>query len=252
MIPAALGHGFRLLDPLSQAGSTGIRARDLADRTGLGLRMVYRYLGALRAIGAVEVVPGNPGHYRVGQAIHSLSKESSDQFRFLRAAPELAKRAAIEVSRSVHITAFDAGCSRTIANHYFQAEPRIPHRVGTRRPAHLTASGKLFLAFSSGALETYLTRPLHSRTPSSICSADELERQCLMIRDRKWSLDKQEHTAGIQCLAVPVFSDDKRILGSLSIIGEAKKTSNYQLASLARRLSEAGECYRDLSTTAAN
>lgn len=216
-IPGALLHAHAILTVLGDAGIAGADAKTISASTGLGLRMVYRYLASLRELGMVAAC-GDSG-YRLGPAIVSLAQSTSDHFEFFRNAKDYTQRVAAELKESVHISVYDQGMSVTVtsANLHPDDGTRWAAPVGARRPAHASASGKIFLAHIKGALNSYVARPLHAFTPKTICSVKQLQAECLRVKERGWSREVSEFIEGVACVAVPIRSPEGRVLGTFAV-----------------------------------
>jgi len=145
------------------------------------------------------------------------------------------------VGEPAHITLFDAGTAVTVAvaTPDVPGDTQPPERLlvpGSRRPAHASASGKLFLAHSPRDLHTYLLRPLHSFTEHTITRTDALVEELQRIRRRNWSTDEQEYVLGVSCLAVPVWGARGQVAGSIVVTTQNERMQRTLRESLLSRL----------------
>lgn len=218
-VPTVLRHSVSVLTALGEAGPMGLDAAEVALLTGLNSRTVYRHLSSLKTLGLVADA-AEPTHVRLGPAIASLAQNASDQREFLRRAREFCTELAERTQEPVHVTVFDQGTAVTVASATREAalaEKSPPIVLGSRRPLHASASGKLFLAYNPQALQAYAVRGLESLTPFTIVSLEELQRECLQIREQGWSRDRQEYQLGVTCVAVPVHGTNGRAIGALAV-----------------------------------
>lgn len=98
--------------------------------------------------------------------------------------------------------------------------PRLVTEVGVRLPAHLAGVGRAMLMqlpaaqfralYPSGA-------PLVRRTERGPMLRIELERELAMSRTKGYATDDSLVTRGITCVAVPVFSHERRPIAALSV-----------------------------------
>ncbi len=230
-IPTVLQHAFEILLAVGEAGPAGTDAHELQLQTGQNIRTVYRQLASLRALGMVAGA-GDGTRYRLGPTIAGLAQNASDQREFLRKARAFADELGERTQEPVHVTVYDQGTAVTVASAtrgaaFAHASPPIV--VGSRRPAHASASGKIFLAANPSALQAYAVRPLHRFTEHTITDLATLERECLQVRRQGWSEDRQEYLLGVTCVAVPVHGANGRAVGAL--VGSA----SYPVLSPARR-----------------
>jgi DNA-binding IclR family transcriptional regulator len=232
-VPGVLRHAFSVLAAVGEAGSGGADASEVAFHTGLHIRTVYRHLSALRALGMIAGT-GDDRRFRLGPAIAGLAQNASDQREFLRRARLVADELGERTQEPVHVTVFDQGTAVTVASASREAaisQKSPPIVVGSRRPAHASASGKIFLAANPSAFQAYSVRPLQRFTPQTITDLEALQKECLTIRDQGWSEDRQELLPGVTCVAVPVYGLKARAVGALVV------STKYPVLSSARRRS---------------
>lgn len=218
-VPTVLQHALALLGAVGAAGPGGADAGELRVQTGLHIRTVYRHLASLRSLGMV-VGTGDGTRYRLGPTVASLALNASDQQGFLRKARTFAEDLGRRTREPVHVTVYDQGTAITVATATREATIRAkspPIVVGSRRPAHASASGKIFLAWSASAFEAYTIRPLQQFTAATITQVETLRRECKVIRERGWSQDREEYLQGVSCVAVPVFGVQGRAVGALVV-----------------------------------
>jgi DNA-binding IclR family transcriptional regulator len=218
-IPTVLQHAFSILTAVGEAGPAGADAAELHIHTGLNLRTVYRHLASLRALGMIAGT-GDGTRYRLGPTIAGLAQNASDQREFLRKARMFAEELGERTQEPVHVTVYDQGTAVTVASATREASissKSPPIVVGSRRPAHASASGKIFLASNPSAFQAYAVRPLQRFTQHTITDLHALEQECLAIRQQGWSEDRQEFLLGVTCVAVPVFGMKGRAVGALVV-----------------------------------
>jgi len=215
-IPAPLRNADAILTAIGDAGGYGIDAKALADNTGLGQRMVYRYLASLRELGLVSGET-ETGHHRIGPRLLDIARNATGQFELFSNAAEYTKIAATKLNRPVHMSVYNEGTALTVAFCDGGINTEIKSRVGSRRPAHASASGKLFLAHNPTSFRAYVTRPLNAYTDKTIVKIRDLENECLTVRERDWSVDAFEWHPALFCVAVPIRGADGKVLGTLAV-----------------------------------
>lgn len=96
---------------------------------------------------------------------------------------------------------------------------RVVYLVGARAPLHLTSLGKLFLAADSGPkVRAYAERTgLPGKTPHSLTSLDQLEKELDAIRHTDIAYDNEEAEIGLRCIAAPIRNDEGAVVAGLSI-----------------------------------
>jgi IclR family transcriptional regulator, KDG regulon repressor len=80
--------------------------------------------------------------------------------------------------------------------------PKVPGQTSL----HCTATGKTLLAYSPPEATTKLSAlPLPKFTANTIMTLAELQTELTTIRQQGYALDREEHIAGVSCVAAPVF-----------------------------------------------
>lgn len=101
---------------------------------------------------------------------------------------------------------------------------RIGSRTGGRLPAHATGVGKAMLAYSPAAVvRARIEAGLPRLTPRTITTPGALDAELRKIRSIGMSLDLEESTPGVSCVAAPVFGADRKVQASLSITGSTAR-----------------------------
>lgn len=99
--------------------------------------------------------------------------------------------------------------------------------AGKVGPAYCTGVGKAMLAhLPEGELQRILPQQsFHRFTSSTICSQEDLTRELVQIRKDGFALDREDHEPGIICVAVPVLSGSRQMMGAISITSTSARTS---------------------------
>lgn len=91
--------------------------------------------------------------------------------------------------------------------------------IGRRLAAHATGVGKVLLAdlTEEEGRELLEAQPLERFTEHTITAIDQLEKEFTEIRQRGYSLDNEEYTLGVRCVAVPVRDHTGRVVAGMSV-----------------------------------
>jgi DNA-binding IclR family transcriptional regulator len=91
--------------------------------------------------------------------------------------------------------------------------------IGRRLEAHATGVGKVLLADLPEAERRSLLggQPLERFTESTITDLDALEAELALIDERGHSVDNEEYTRGVRCVAVPVRDHTGRVVAGMSV-----------------------------------
>jgi DNA-binding IclR family transcriptional regulator len=212
-----LGRGLNLLEVLAAAPSTrGLDHATLAKRAGFQRSTLYRYLALLQRSGYVEEI-GSTGRYRLGPRILYLAA-TMHQREFSELARDCVPELARITGETAHATVYDHPYSVTvlIAENAAPVGPRVA--LGSRRPLHASASGKVFMAYGDPRrVSAYLAGKLEARTSRTITDPAALQRILCDVRNDGWEIDQGESYDGICGLAAPVFDFAGEIVATLSI-----------------------------------
>jgi len=232
-----LNRGLAILDLLATCrNAAGMTHAQIADRLRFRKSTLYRYLANLQGQRYVELVEDTPC-YRLGPKALGLAAAAVRQRGFEASAQGFVDALAAATGEMAHATVFDNGDSVTvaIADGGGPIGPRIS--VGSRRPAHLSASGKVFLAFGERrVLDRYLEAPLRAATTNSISTATQLFKEVSAVRDSGFSVDRAEFVDGICCVAAPVSDLSGRVRGSLSVSIAAPRLDDARILDLSMPL----------------
>jgi DNA-binding IclR family transcriptional regulator len=109
--------------------------------------------------------------------------------------------------------------------------------VGSRWPAHATATGKMMLAYLSDAHRAeWLSSSLARLTPRTIVDPDVLTRELLRVKRRGYSTNVGELEPDFVAVAAPVRRWDGRVVAAVSVGGPSGRFSSRRLMRHAQRL----------------
>jgi DNA-binding IclR family transcriptional regulator len=226
----------------------GATLDELAARLGSPKSSVHRALATLRRAGLAE--QDRDGRYRFGMEALRMAfayYEALDQ----RVLVQPALDALVErFGETAHYAQLDGGEVVYVAKvmRHDHDGVRLGSRVGGRNPAHCTGVGKLLLAYALGseaAVEAYAAaHPLLERTPATLVTPAALHADLEGVRERGYSIDREENEAGVGCVALPVFvGPGPEPSGAVSVTTIMRRTP---LESLLARVDEMREILRGL------
>jgi DNA-binding IclR family transcriptional regulator len=233
-----LRKGLAILEELATASSTrGLDHASLARRLGVRRSTLYRYLACLLDAGYVEEA-AEPGRYRLGSRIVYLAAVTHGR-EFSDLARDSVRELAMLTGETAHATVYDHPYSVTIQIESGSAPvgPRL--RIGSARPLHACASGKVFLAYERPeVVDAYLLGGLEPLTLKTVTDPGELRRLIADVRRKGYAVDQAESYEGISGLAAPVFDFMRSVVGTLSLTLAADRMSPERMRALAAPLTE--------------
>ena len=238
---ATLARGLAILEEIASASpSRGLDHGSLARRLGMTRSTLYRYLSSLQTAGYVEEA-GEPGRFRLGSRIVYLAAVThSRQFGdFVR---ESVRDLALQTGEAAHATVYDHPYSVTIQIESGAAlvGPRL--LIGSSRPLHCCASGKVFLAHEQpSVVDAYLSTPLAALTDRTLTDARVLRKVIAEVRHLGYATDECESYDGICGLAAPVFEFSGKVVGTLSVTVAATRLTKGDVSRLSLPLTRCAQ-----------
>ena len=194
---------------------------DLAQVTKLNKTTAFRLLAALEAEGLVMRNPLSGG-YRLGVELVALGgcAMRSNPLRAVSRpvleslAQECDEAATLEVLAGSHVLIVDEVSSRHPMG--------MSQDVGSRLPAHATATGKVLLAYLDGdTLLGALRLPLSPLTEATVVDLDRLRTQLEQIRRQGYAATAGELERGFAAVAAPVFDRERQVAAAISVGGSS-------------------------------
>ncbi len=190
---------------------------ELADGSGLPKSTTSRLVGALERHGLVQR-DRDRGGVRPGPVLLRFAQRAEPDVTLTELAEESLDRLAAESGETINLAvATPLGVqqlSQRDSRHFIGST----NWVGRRVPYHLTANGKVFLAWEAAADDHVATSEL------------------LRIRERGFSTAVDELEVGLSALAAPVFGADGTCLAALSISGPTLRLTRPRIEQLAPAL----------------
>lgn len=206
----------RVAELLRLLGSepNGLTVAELATRTGLPRSTAHRLLQALSDEGFVRAAP--EGRLRIGPSLVGIALASRRDLRH-EVAPFL-ERLSHEVQETVDLAVLDAGEVLFIEQFPSPHALRVVSEVGTRLPAHCTASGKVLLAaLPKSEAEALLPEPLERFTEHTITDRGQLLAEIERVRTTGVAYDREEQTLGVSAVGTLV-QDAVGLSASITVV----------------------------------
>ncbi|MEG1789913.1 MAG: IclR family transcriptional regulator [Oscillospiraceae bacterium] len=211
---------------------------EISEKLGLYKSNVYNILSTLTAMDYLSK-DDTTGKYYLGIGIVRLNRAIGNRYSFHNIAVIHMKALAQEEEEIVYLTVpLQDQAYYLDAAFPTDSAPFLANSI--RNPTasmNCTGSGKAMLAYMpEDAVEEYLQKPLMSQTIHTITDADALRQELARIRFRGYATDYMESSVGISCVAVPILSKGKIVLGALSISGPSPRFTPERIAQLAEKL----------------
>ena len=228
-----------------------LKAQDVAAFSGLHVATTYHLLNTLVHAGYLRK---EDGAFALSSKVAELYSQYDRQLRPSPASLAAIHRLAAESEETAYVSRWHQG-DVTIAG---VAEGRRAVRVtglhvGVRGHAHARASGKVLLAFGPpDRLAQYLARtPLEPRTSRTIVEPAALRKELEAIRQRGYSIDREEFVEGVCCLAAPILDETGSASVALTVTIPATRFAEVHKTVGSLLIREADAMTRDLISSLA-
>lgn len=207
---------FDVLDGLRELD--GARVSELADHLEMAKSTVHRHLTTLEN---AEYVAKEGDEYRIGLRFLHMGEYARTQKPTHQMAIPVVEDLAAETDERSLFMVEEHGLAvylyRGTGTHAVQTNSH----VGTRRPLHAIAGGKVILAhFSESRVdEIVAARGMPALTDQTITDRDELAAALERVRERGVAYNREEAIAGLNAVAAPVLGPNEQVLGALSVSG---------------------------------
>lgn len=150
---------------------------------------------------------------------------------------------AAELGETIHLAQLDQGQVLYVDKRNAARPIEMFSQAGKVGPAYCTGVGKAMLAhLPPETLERVLQRQsFHRFTPQTLTTRAALLADLETIRREGYALDREEHEAGIICIAVPILARSGRAIGALSVTSSIARTTLAALIVLAPQLRQTAE-----------
>jgi IclR family acetate operon transcriptional repressor len=195
-------------------GAPAVSLPDIVELSGLPKSSTFRYLTTLEHRRFVERTAD--GMYRLGSAmarsrVNDLGEMVVRMHSVLEALrDEFGETANFGILDGKHVSYLDIVESRRSV--------RLVAHAGTRDELHCTALGKAIIAtWSDEQVKALIGETYESRTPRTLRTWQDLERNLSKVREVGYSVDDEENEVGGRCVAVKVPGMDAAVSVSAPI-----------------------------------
>jgi DNA-binding IclR family transcriptional regulator len=208
----------------SDGGSASLQ--ELAARSHLAKASAFRMLRTLEETGLAERIPSSD-RYRLGVRCLEFGQSYLEQIDLRRDALPVMQRLLTEFNETVHLGVLDDRLQVVYVEKLDSAHAVgiMMSRVGRTAPAYCTGIGKALLAQYDGDPVALLVKDdkLKRFTPNTRTEPAELRKELAAIRKRGYSIDNEEHEAGVRCVAAAIPGAGGRAVAAISIAGPASR-----------------------------
>ena len=196
-----------------------LTVRDVAAGAGLNRTTAHRLLGSLHRRGWIERAAD--GGYQPSLRYLALVRASLGGRDFVAEVRPTMERLSLLSRETVHLGVLDNHDILHIDKVESPEIVGVSSRIGARATPHVTGLGKALLAAGSDEeLEAYIAEARSRPAPfATLADAAALREEMRLSRQRGYSIDEGESSAGVRCLAVAICGVGGSPLFALSLTG---------------------------------
>lgn len=224
-----VGKALLVLDQIAAFGRP-VRFGELLEGSDMPKATLYRFVQTLTKTGMLAYDPDRQT-YAPGLRLVRLAHAAWQQSALAPIARPHIDRLSQEAGETVHLAQLDQGQVIYVDKRNAAVPIEMFSSAGKVGPAYCTGVGKAMLAYleAEALAEALARQAFHRFTPHTITSPEDMHRELAQIRADGYALDREEHEPGIICIAVPILSDQGRVLGALSVTTSTERKSLAQL-----------------------
>lgn len=209
---------MRIFEEMVNHGKA-ISLSNLSKKLELNISTVHRLLNTLLELGYVE--QNEEGLYRLGLRSYKLADIISEEFDLRKLVRPYLEDIASACNETTNLVVLEDYQVVYIDQVESTNMVRMFASVGSRGDAHCTGSGKALLAnLEEKEREDYIrSADFTAYTDNTITDPDQFRKELSRIRKQGYALDLEEKELGVRCVAAPIFSENYKLLGAISVSG---------------------------------
>lgn len=214
---AATTNAFSILKVVTKYGATGASFSKIVTETKLPKASAHRLIKELTTIGALSFNEKSRV-YQGGMLLAHLGGAVTATFDLAVLARSKLKALEAETGYVATLGMING----TEGVYLDKVEPvgfglKLHSEIGRSFPLHCTGMGKVLLAFGTQAERDAITEnALTKYTANTITTLVDLEAELEQVKKQGYGIDAEEITAGLTCIAAPIFDLGGSLIGAMS------------------------------------
>ncbi|ETA80494.1 IclR family transcriptional regulator [Youngiibacter fragilis] len=214
---------------------------EIAERLDINKSTIHGIISTLKYHGLIAQDERSQ-KYRLGLGLMELGAIVSNSMDVNEIAEPYLADLCNKLEETVHMCLLDDKDVVYIGKKESNQSIRIITKIGSRIPAYCTGVGKAILAnLEHDEAERHLPENLDKKAPKTVTDKKELAIELSKIKSRGYSIDDEEYTQGLYCVAAPIFDRFGNVKYAISTSGptirmtDAKKDSAIKLVTEAAK-----------------
>ncbi|MBN2651749.1 MAG: IclR family transcriptional regulator [Spirochaetales bacterium] len=210
-----LKNACKLLKIISESNQP-LCASELRTKLDIPHTTLTRILGSLCSEGFIDR-EGNL--YKAGNNLIYCGLKALNNTNIKKLSRSYLEQISTQLKETAHIAIPDQDKAMIIDVFDSPNPLHVASRPGTRVDLYCSSTGKIFLSSKSKEeLNEYVqVTKMKKMTDKTIISKKELATEIDKIRSQGYSIDDEEYSIGIRCIAAPIFNADGEICAAIGI-----------------------------------
>jgi len=232
----SLDRGLVILEAVGRARRP-VSLAELAALLGVDRSSAYRLANTLRLRGFLAQ-QADSKQYVLGSSVWRLANQAPFRDTIVKAARPYIDRLAAQTGETTHLAILE-GSVAALIDHQLTGQPvGVSAGSGFSVALHCTSVGKALIAdFDQAQLAQLLgPGPLPALTKHTIVTLAALAEDCRRTLRRGYSLDDEEHHAGVRCVGAPIRDAGGAVIAAIGISAPAERLSRQRIAAAGRQV----------------
>lgn len=215
----SLERAFGILEEVAR-WNEGISLAELSKRVGLHNSTAFHLIKTMVALGYVEQVEDTK-RYRIGTRLFVLASGAVNDVELTTVATPFLARLTEKTGETSHFAVRSGSDIYVLARMAGASLFQMTDRIGSVRPAHATAIGKVLLAaIPKEHLASVVGQlKLDAYTEKTIVERERLLREIDIVSEKAVAFDDGEFDTEVRCVATPVRDFTNQVVGAIGISG---------------------------------
>lgn len=187
----------------------------------ISINSVFRIFSELIGKG-YAIKNENDSSYELTPKLYYLGNRIKNRISFVRTSQKFINNISEYTSETVILTTFGENYKTLVIDQRESPEAiKFISTIGMNYDSYTSALGKAMLStLSDKDLQQYILNTEFKKiTDTTITDKEEFMEQILKIRETNIAFDDEESLNGLSCIACPIFTSDKNIVGAIGISG---------------------------------
>jgi len=225
-----VGKAMKLLD-IVESFRKPVKFNDILECSPYPKPSTYRLLQTL-ANQNMLFFNAETGHYSLGSRLIRLAYSAWQTASLAPIASSYIEELSVKTGQTIHLAQLDHGQVLYIDKKNSNQPITMFSGAGKIGPAYCTGVGKAMLAHIDydKCQKIIAQQSFYPHTKNTLISAEALNEELKQIYEQGVSFDREEHEPNIICIAVPILTQNREVVGGISITSSTARMSLEELA----------------------